>query len=437
MNKENYSHIRMIGFSIPTTPGGVISIGDPNGPGAVAGYYLGSDDFTTDIGNRVNILKCAVDTAKSKLPDSDSGTINLFVAPEFYFHGTSGPYIHDSDENDPLVAIQELLASTFNQSDYPNWMFVFGSVISTKTRNIEQVFASQSVQSRNNVVATLAKEWQNSFGPLKGVLFDMLINFIKVCHSYPNCEVRNRSIIINNMGINPPQSDDTTTLMTTEKYYVSNEDFLLYDTNKSQRVVTEQMTAYPVIDLSAGDAKQTAFDKYAIFRQGINITNAAAMDYGVEICLDHSDTRLRRNIDNEPAPIVAPHVQIIPSCGMQIISSSVAVDVNGFVFNCDGQYALNSEKNGQSVINGVNSLFANYTSGDYAAHTQLASVSVEASGGDPNDQASTNAQYKALDVTQIQIFDIDNPPSYISDYFAGGSGELHIYGLEQPFTLYP
>ena len=436
-NEKSYSQIRMIGFAIPTTPGGVVSIGDPNGPGAVAGYYLGSDDFTTDMSNRINILKCAVDTAKAKLPADDADTINLFVAPEFYFHGTSGPYIHDSDDNDPLIAIRELLASTFNPTDYPNWMFVFGSVISTRTRDIERVFNSQSVQSRNNVVATLAKEWQNSFGPLKGVLFDMLVNFIKVCHSYPNCEVRNRSVIINNMGINPPQKSDTTTLMTTEKYYVSNEDFLLYDTKASQRVVTEQMTAYPVIDLSAGDAKQTPFDKYAIFRQGIDIPNAAAMDYGVEICLDHSDTRLRRNIDNEPSPIVAPHVQIIPSCGMQIVSSSVAVDANGFVFNCDGQYALNAEKSGQAIINEVDSLFVNYTDGDYAAHTQLASVSREASGGDPNDPASTNAQYKTLDASRIRIFNIDNPPSYLSDYFAGGSGELHIYGLEQPFTLYP
>jgi len=89
-------------------------------------------------------------------------------------------------------------------------------------------------------------------------------------------------IIINNMGIASPQGGSSTTLMSTEKYYVSNEDFLLYDTNSSQQVVTEQMTAYPVIDLSAGDSKQTAFDQYAIFRQGINITNAAAMDFGVE-----------------------------------------------------------------------------------------------------------------------------------------------------------
>ncbi len=437
MSTPSYNKIRMIGYAIPTTPAEVVSIGDPNGPGAVAGYYLANDDFATDITSRVKIMKCAVDSARAKLPSGESGVINLFVVPEFYFHGTSGPYIHDSDANDPVIAIRELLAATFNQQEYPDWMFVCGSIITTRTKDMERIFTSQSVQSRNNVVATLAKEWQNSFGPLKGVLFDMLVNFIKVCHSYPNCEVRNRSVIINNMGINVPQGSELTTVMVTEKYYVSNEDFLLYDTQASQRIVTEQMTAYPVIDLSGGDAKQSPFDEYAIFRQGIATEKAAAMDYGVEICLDHSDTRLRCNIDNEPEPIVAPHVQVIPSCGMQIVSPSVAVDANGFVFNCDGQYALNSQTSGQAVLNDVDSLFANYHSGDYAAHTQLACISVPATGRDPNAPGSTNACYKTLTPDAVQCISPINPPVELADYYAGGAGEIHIYGLENPFTLYP
>ena len=435
MNK--YDKIRMIGYAVPTTPGGVISIGDPNGAGAVAGYYLGNDDFTTDISQRIKILKSAVDTAKAKIVESESGIINLFVAPEFYFHSKSGPYIHDNSENDPIIAIKEQLAATFNAKDYPNWMFVCGSVISTQIKDIQQVLTSQSVQSRNKVVATLSEEWQKSFGPLKGVFFDMLVNFIKVCHSYPDCEVRNRSIIINNMSIDSPQGGIATTIMSTEKYYVSNEDFLLYDTKASQQVITEQMTSYPVIDLSAGDSKQNAFDEYAIFRQNINITNAAAMDYAVEICLDHSDTRLRKNINNEPAPIVAPHVQIIPSCGMQIKAASVAVDKNGFVFNCDGQYALSELNKGQAVINEVDSLFANYSKDDYAAHTQLAHVSEKATGRNPNSPSSTNATFTELNSELVQCFAVENPPANVGDYFAGGVGQVHIYGLKQPFTLYP
>ena len=49
----NHSKIRFIGYPIPTTPANLVSIGDPNGPGAVAGTYLANNDVATDIKNRV------------------------------------------------------------------------------------------------------------------------------------------------------------------------------------------------------------------------------------------------------------------------------------------------------------------------------------------------------------------------------------------------
>ncbi len=446
MVKNSFSKIRFIGYAIPTTPDNLISIGDPNGPGAVAGSYLGNADFETDVLSRIKILKFAVDTAKAKILSGEEGVINLFVCPEFYFHSLNGPYIYTNENADPISFISKNLSSTFSASNYPNWMFVFGSVITSMIKNDSELFKRASTTARNEIVKTLSKQWQKTYGPLKGVIFDMLVNFVKVCHSYPSCEVRNRSIIINNMGINPPQSSDVTNLMTTEKYFVSNEDFLLYDTNDRPNVITEQMTAYPTIDLSAGDSKQNAFDKYAIFRQGIDIKLAGAMDYGVEICLDHSDVRLRRNIDNQPSPIVAPHIQIIPSCGMQIIAQSVATDQNGMVFNCDGQYTLNANKTGYDNIKGVDSLFANYSHTQhpskitYGAHSQLARVKTPATGGNPLDSASKNATFHSLDSNDIQVLnikDVANSASLnIDDYYAGGSGQLHLYGFKMPYSLY-
>jgi hypothetical protein len=47
--------------------------------------------------------------------------------------------------------------------------------------------------------------------------------------------------------------------MTTEKYFDSNADFILYDVTGRTDVVTEQMTAYPQIDLTDGDLKQAAY----------------------------------------------------------------------------------------------------------------------------------------------------------------------------------
>ena len=163
-------------------------------------------------------------------------------------------------------------------------------------------------------------------------------------------------------------------------------------------------------------------------------------DYGVEICLDHSDTRLRRNIDNEPTVIGGIHIQLIPSCGMQIQLPSVAADHKGFVFNCDGQYALNNTYKGQGLINDVNCLYANYTDANninYTAHSQLARVNVPASGGDPNNTGSTNATFETLSTRDIATYPVTASSSLeLDQYFAGGSGEIHIYGLETPFTLY-
>jgi len=441
---NTYSKIRFIGYAIPTTPAKLVSIGNPNGPGAVAGTYLANADLQIDICKRIAIMKNAVDTAKNKLPVEETDVINVFVAPEFYFHGLEGPYIYSDPSMDPVDLIRQQLSETFNDSDYPNWTFICGSAITTMLKNVSEVYNSNSVKTRNSVVQNLSEQWLASFGPLKGVIFDMLVNFIKNCHSYPNCEVRNRSVIVSNIPIRTPEVDNPTNLMTTEKYFVSNEDYLLYDVTGKQ-VITEQMTAYLPIDLSSGDAKQSAFDQYAIFRQNdIDPNNPIATtvaDYGVEICLDHSDTRLRRNIDNEPEVIGGIHVQLIPSCGMQINLPSVATDSGGFVFNCDGQYALSGISSGQGVINNVDCIFANYiNSADtvYAAHSQLARVNTPASGGDPIAIGSTDADFEKLDAGSISVIPITAVAELeLDNYFAGGPGQIHIYGLNNPFTLYP
>ncbi|HWI64468.1 MAG TPA: hypothetical protein VNT75_21770 [Symbiobacteriaceae bacterium] len=446
MTTSNHSTIRFIGFSIPTTPGDLVSIGDPNGPGAVAGMYLGNDDLLTDIEARIAVLKNAVDAAKAQLPAGEDPTqvTNLFVAPEFFFHGTQGPYVYESIDEDPVSVILAKLTATFNATDYPNWTFVCGSAVTAQIDNINNLYASNSVTVRNAVVESLSKQWLEAFGPLNGVIFDMLVNFIKNCHSYPVIEVRNRALIVSNILLDAPGKELNTNTMTTEKYYVSNEDFLLYETSGNPRVVTEQMTAYPFIDLTSGDLKQSAYDKYAIFRQNYGAGNFPTyMDFGVEICLDHSDVRLRRNIDNEPFPLPtdAVHVQIIPSCGMQIQPASVAADANGFVFNCDGQYSLDttSAQTQQGNMNGVQSIYTNYAvsgNSNYQAHTQLARVQVPAHGGDPNRHTSANATFQTLDPTDTAVVPVPATPD-LDQYFAGGSGAVHIYGLKTPYILYP
>lgn len=42
---NTYSKLRFIGYAIPTTQAKLVSIGNPNGPGAVAGTYLANSNF--------------------------------------------------------------------------------------------------------------------------------------------------------------------------------------------------------------------------------------------------------------------------------------------------------------------------------------------------------------------------------------------------------
>lgn len=450
MSTTNYSKIRFIGYAIPTTPGNLVPIGNPNGPGAVAGVYLGNDDFLTDITSRISVLKNAVDLAKSNLPQGEDpqSIINVFVAPEFYFHGTQGPYLHTPAEADPATIILEQLQNTFPASEYPNWTFIFGSAITAKVDNIQNVYDSNYATVRNSVVRNLSENWQQAYGPLQDVVFDMLVNFIKNCHSYPNLEVRNRAMVVSNLALSSPANNRTFegSGMTTEKYFVSNEDFLLYETSTPpKQVVTEQMTAYPMIDLSGGDLKRSSTDKYAVFRQHYGSDNFPQyVDFGIEICLDHSDVRLRRNITNEPwsnPGVDAIHVQLVPSCGMQIVAESVAADSNGFVFNCDGQYNLDNTTTPQAnQQSGVNCAYTNYyVNSSYAAHTQLASVIQPATGNDPARNGSTNATFKTMSTNDIVCVPVSATPlgSDFDQYFAGGYGQVHIYGLENGYALYP
>ena len=197
MTTTNYSRIRFIGYTIPTTPAQMVPIGDPNGPGAVAGTYLANKNVTTDIAARIAVLKNAVDTAKARLDprENPASVINLFVAPEFYFHGDQGPYVFTASDNDPASTILAGLVAAFPQSQYPNWTFVFGSAITAKIANIAKVYIENATTVRNAVVEALSRQWLAAYGPLNGVVFDMLVNFIKNCHSYPCLEVRNRALI--------------------------------------------------------------------------------------------------------------------------------------------------------------------------------------------------------------------------------------------------
>ena len=439
---NSYEHVRFIGYAIPMTPADMVAIGDPNGPGAVAGTYRASADFDTDIRARAAVLKVAVDAASAAIADAPAeGVLNVFVAPEFFWHGTMGPYVFAPGEQDPADAILAVLQETFPTAAYPHFLFVFGSVITSKIADLEAVFADSSTKVRNDIVAALGKGWLESSGPLNGVVFDMLVNFIKNGHAYPKVEVRNRALILSGAAVEGVLSPLGVNALTTEKSFDSNEDFLLWDVT-SKPVITEQMTAYPILDITGGDFKRDAHDPHAIFQVP---AVAAPINIAVEVCLDHSDRRIRKNIDRNPWPARADGIDlhIIPSCGMQLHAPSVGSRAGGWAFNVDGQYALApTAKPGvptRGVVSGVESAYTDYINpagSDYAAHSQLARVLAPAKLGDEKAPGAADATFAPAPeelATVIAVAGTDD----LGAYFAGGAGALHIYGLQAPLPIRP
>lgn len=441
MKTANYSKVRFIGYAIPTGPSQdqlILST-------YTTGSYLAASDMAEDMRNRVAILKNAVDTAKKALPaNEDTASVNnIFLAPEFYFHGNLGPYIYDSNSHDPVTQLMVLLTATFDAVNYPNWTFVFGTAITAKVENIHAVFHSSAVKMHKKLVRGLAESAEAEFGNARTVASNILSDAITDLRENPAIEVRDRALVFSNLLLDVPGKALATKQMTSEKYFLSNIDFLLFDRDH-KNVVTEEMVGYPHVDLSNGDIKQHAFDKYAIFRQNYGAENVPPfVDMGVEICLDHDDARLRKNMDREPFPSKADglHVQLIPSCGSAIVPACVAVNTSGFVFNCDGWCAIDGIPTPQYGEEGTfKFLFADYTAMEngiqYGAHTQLARVSKPAVGGDPNYHC---AEFQVLDEKDAIAIVVPTPvleQGSLNDYFAAGAGAVHIYGLNQPYELF-
>lgn len=453
-----YSQIRFIGYAVPTTPAGII----PAPSLAYAGTYLGDPNTFRDIRARVAILKNAVNTAKVSLPKDPPGTvINVFVAPEFFFNGPLGAYVFNplDGEQDPVVTLQTEVQKAFPAKDYADWTFVCGTAPTAQVVDINHVFNDTLTQVRNSVVQALTEQWHKAYGAMQQVVQAVLVEFIKNCRDNPSLAVRNRSLIVSNIGLGLFDHHKSINALTTEKAFASYEDFVLYEPN-GKSVITEQMVTYPTIDLSNGDLKRSSDDRFAIFRQSFGGGPTGWMNFGIEICLDHNNYRLRRNVGNNPfhpakgqmsnSP-AAIRAHLIPSCGGQIVSSAIVAGAQGFVFNCDGQYPLGPVGNAGKPTAATNAdqncnmncLFTDWvdtTNSNYAAHTQFALVKDAAFTSNPNNQ-NENATLYPLKVdgpNDIKVVNVDPPLDVpFAKYFASGPGAIHIYGANHPFELAP
>ena len=244
-----YSAVRFIGYALPTTPASMVDVGDPNGAGSLAGTYPAHPATEADIAGRVEVMLNAVRTAQASLPADETDVLNVFVAPEFAWHSQQGPYLYRPEDSDPIDAALTQLAAAVPADEFPNWLFVFGSAISSCVADPQEIFARNTTKVRNKIVRDLSEAHLQAYGNIAFETLAMLDDFLQWCHAYPVVEIRNRALIVSNIPLDSPVASLGARTATTEKYFDSAEDFLLWDVTERDDVVTEQMTAYPHIDL--------------------------------------------------------------------------------------------------------------------------------------------------------------------------------------------
>ena len=96
--------------------------------------------------------------------EGETDVLNVFVAPEFFWHGPQGPYLHATGAPDPVDHILERLAAEFPPDEYPNWVFVFGTAVTAAADDPREVFSRATTTVRNGVVADLAHRYRQAQG---------------------------------------------------------------------------------------------------------------------------------------------------------------------------------------------------------------------------------------------------------------------------------
>ncbi|MEH0018047.1 MAG: hypothetical protein V6Z89_00270 [Desulfobacter sp.] len=307
-------------------------------------FYLGSRIASRDIKARIKIMFKAIDTAyKTGQCDMSSSTLKIFMAPEFFFRGILGAYSMDDAQT-----IIEGLRQKIKSGPYRHWIFVFGTTVAFSRgagkHTKKEVYNFSVVQKGNGRIAdsrVVMKEFKSG------------IDFIGDRVRFDNPD-----------WIRPGKTIGLTD--------------------------SDVKHLAPVSGPGSGKERQRrSYDGNGIFElDGIT--------FGMEVCLDHLESRLRKSPQNLGENMI--QIQLIPSAGMEIKDQSIVAMKNGLVFNCDGSYGLP----GKTPVN---------------AHSILGKVKKMHVG-------TRNATWEEIPVNYVKNVD---PVDSFNNYFAGGPGEVHIY----------
>ena len=362
-----YTKIQFLGYCLYTGPEFAA-----NGSAIYKGPQIEYDDMALRVTWTLKVMEEA-----RKQADSSSDTLKVFMMPEFYFRGPLGAY-----QMDLVAELIENLQVICSGAEWKDWMFVFGTIIgvSSPTRQ----FGSVRVALRR----ALGKE------PLP-------IDEEAVKEAYNICLVQRGGWAVGASKSDLPERrhEAARVIMKEHKSGIDFAEFV-DPTSGALRIdrVVHLVPARP-----AGMGRETQRRHY----DGAGIFEMAGVTFGLEICLDHSQARLKSS-PQKPGEFLI-QVQLVPSCGMGLIADSVVAMKDGWALNVDG-YAPPAPRPRRGALVG-------------GYHSQLQQVLSSFTDTRPTARMGPD-----------QAFTTDNLASLPDDeagfIFAAGKSELHIYSSQ-------
>lgn len=292
--------------------------------------YLGQ---CLDIEARIQFTKEAILKAKQEVDkNDDTDTLKIFIAPEFLYRGAAGAYLHDMLDGWISQAPEEFgltgtrfaknwqglfggLKQLVNNTDYKDWLFVFGTAISAFFYTRKDFLTGKWVM--NPVVS----------------------------------DILNVSLIqLGGIG-------NENACYASRKHYMSYIDLVkwyegqtsVFNMQNTRAAEPESIIPDDILGITEGGS---------VFNiPGVGGPTGKLIDFGIEICLDHQQSGGNRsnNFGRIKTSNQYVKIQLVPSGGAELKEASIRLQPDSdtgrsYAINCDGLNNLTTGGGSQTQI---------------------------------------------------------------------------------------